>query len=237
MNLRRITAKEAPPFLASKWLHLDLLIDANEMLDLFSFIRQHASNVFLFSTLGVQPRGQNFLEQEQFLAAWQRYITILQSGNIPQDANFRFFFTAVMTVTTDALRAIDIKDDKEIIMACEPIVQMQLHRFIYSQTDEKFRSMIFGENSISWGVRFSYPQIFQHPLTRMVEDSLEEQRFVNASIFATIRQWIRQCTMPTPFVIEEKRINVPIRIGKECLGWINNHPELIARNIYVQRPS
>lgn len=229
MNLYRTTSKEAPPFLASKWLHLDLLVDESEMRDLL----QSLQPCLLFSSLGVQPIGKNVLDTEKFLEIWQRYVRTLQSGNIPQDADFRFFFTAMMTRDTGCVRAIDIQEDKEIIIPYEPIVQMQLHRFMYSQTDGKFRSMIFGKQSVSWGVRFSYPQLFQYPHTRTVEEALNPERFINAAIFSSIRQWIRDRTMPTPFIVDGSRINVPIRIGKECLPWINKHPELIERNIRV----
>src|SRR5262245_43042978 len=117
MNLCRISSRQAPPFLASKWLHFDVLVGADQMKD----ILQCTQRPFLFSTMGVQARGQNALPIESFLAVWQKYISTLQSGNIPQDADFRFFFTAIMTAAESAVKAIDIQGDKEIITPCEPI--------------------------------------------------------------------------------------------------------------------
>jgi hypothetical protein len=235
MNLCRVSPQQAPVFLASKWLHIDLLVDADQMKDLFSCLLALGADLALFSSMGLQPRGKNALSIEQFLAAWQKYIETLQSGNAPQDADFRFFFTAILTGETKAVKAIDIQGDKEIITPCEPVVQIQLHRFIYSSLDQTFRSMIFGRSSVSWGVRFSYPQVFQYPHVRHIEDALDEKQFVNARVFSSIRQWVRKHTMPTPFVVDEKRVNVPIRIGKECLSWINGHAELIERNIKVEK--
>lgn len=237
MNLIRVFPKETPSFLASKWLHLDLLIDVDEMKDLLASIMQRVGNLFLFSSQGVQPQGQNTLQIEQFLLIWEKYTGELRSGQIPKDSEYRFFFTAIVTCLAEAVRAIDLPQGKEIITPYEPIVQMQLHRFIYSKTDHTFRSMIFGAESISWGIRLSYPQIFQYPQTRAIEDALDEKRFPNSSIFSCIRQWIREHTMPTPFVVDGKRTNVPIRIGKGCLDWINTHQELVKKNIQVQLSS
>jgi hypothetical protein len=230
MSLIRLAPKQAPVFLASKWLHLDLLVESLD--SLFDSM----PSFFHFSTLGVQLRGANAIQRGDFAHCWQTYINDLKNGKIPQDPSLRFYCTSVLTTTLDAVRALDIADDKEIIIPYEPVVQMQLHRFSYSSLDSKFHSMAFGQNSISWGVRLSYPQLFQYPQTRQVEEALDETRFANATLFLACRQWMREHTRPTPFEFQGVRTNVPMRIGKECLTWINNHPELALRGLSVMVP-
>jgi len=227
MTLQRLLPKQAPTFLASKWLHIDLLTESME--SLFEAMPEF----FHFSTLGVQEKGKNAIQRADFLSSWHCYISDLKNGKVSDDFRFRFFATSLFTTTLESIRALDIADDKEIIIPYEPCLQMQLHRFTYSSLDHKFHSMAFGQNSISWGVRLSYPQLFQYPHTRVVEEALDAERFQNATLFLAVRQWMRANTQPTPFEIKGMRVNVPMRIGKECFSWINNHPELKNRGLQV----
>jgi hypothetical protein len=213
-------------FLASKWLHIDFLVTHHEIERLLLFLQKEHGSLFLFSTLGVQKKGQNQIAIHDFLQAWKEYIEALQKSSPIQETAFRFFFTGCITKSEEAVSFIPIGEDRESIMPHTPCLQMQPHRFSYSKLDGKFRSMVLGKNSLSWGIRISYPQLYQIPNTRTVEDALDESRFPNAALFSSVRSWIRHNTLPTPIIIHDKRVNIPIRIGKECLPWINNHPEL-----------
>lgn len=228
-ELLRCSPKEAPIYLASKFLHFELLIEKED----FDRFFEALGEVFLFSTLGVQLKGQNAISKERFLATWQDYIDDLRHGKAIDDSKFRFAFTLLLTSYNDALRAIAIGDDKEIITPYEPAIQLQLHRFGYSTIDGKFRPMVFGEKSVSWGVRLSYPQLFQYPETRQVMDALDEEKFPNAKLFNSLRYWIRHNTQAVPFLVEGKRVNIPMRISKGCFSWINNHKELIDRGLSI----
>lgn len=226
----RIQPKDAPNFMASKWLHYDVLVDDTKIRHL---LEHFGSGFYLFSTLGVAPRGEHELKIDDFVNQWKGYIDALKAGNVPNDQDNRFYCTAALTKTLSALRALDVGNDREIIIAYEPLIQMQLHRFNYSQADHKFHSMSFGQKSISWGVRLSYPQLYQNPQTRVVVDATDENLFVNATLFQELKSWIRANTQPTPFLIDGKRVNDPMRIGKECFSWINNHAQLKENGLFV----
>jgi hypothetical protein len=71
------------------------------------------------------------------------------------------------------------------------------------------------------------------PITKNVEKVLGDSRFPNNQLYNSIRQWMRDHTVPTPFVVEGQRINVPMRIGCKCFPWINAHPQLMALGIQV----
>lgn len=227
----RISTKDAPVFLASKWLHFDFLVETVEIKELFDSIE---APLYLFSTMGVQQNGKNSIAMRDFFDCWQRYIDTLKSGKSVQDSDIRFFFTACLTRDLKALRTQQLANEREVIIPYEPIVQMQLHRFSYSQTDNKFHSQAFGDESVSWGVRLSYPQLYQYPHTRVVENALDETKFINASLVPTIRAWLRKMTLPTPFIVDGVQINEPMRIGRGCFSWINNHCDLIRRQIQVK---
>jgi hypothetical protein len=217
----------AVPYLASKWLHIQFLISIDEMKNLFNQL----GDLFLFSMMGVHPIEEQHVSQERFFEAYGQYLTTIRSGEVIKDEAFRFFFTLAVTKTKEAIQEIDLGNGRGLVRPKFPVVQFQLHRFDYSPVDGKIRPMVFGRDTISWGLQCSYPQLFQNPETRNVEQALN---YPNGSLFRSIQQWIRHNTLPTPIIIPNKKVNVPLRIGKECLEWVNNHKELIARGLRVQ---
>jgi len=226
----RISPKKAPPYLASKWLHFDLLVDTQEFRQLFDSL---GSSISLFSTMGVQPKDKSRIVIEEFLQVWQRYIDDLQQSKKVDERLYRFFFTALLTQDESYIRALDLPDDKEMIVPYAPCLQMQFHRFIYSKTDKSFKSQSFGQTALSWGVRLSYPQLFQYPETRAVENALKKEKFSNAELVPALRSWLRKQTIPTPFLIDGKKVVTTSRLGKNCFSWINAHPDLRANNLEV----
>ena len=128
-SIHRCTPQEAHPFLASKWLHTQFLIDPEEMQHLL----QALGTIYLFSTMGVQPVGGNRISPERFLKHYGVYIELLKKGVPPVDQEFRFYFTSVITSSLDALQAVQVGADREIIRPLLPVLQMQLHRFDYSK--------------------------------------------------------------------------------------------------------
>jgi hypothetical protein len=213
-------------FLASKWLHVDFLLSYSEMQRLIAALTQEHGPLLFFSTLGVQKIGENQITEPALLKAFQDYEEMIKSGSSLQEGPFRFYFTSCITKEKAAIIKTPIGSDRESVSPQKPCLQMQPHRFSYSKLDKKFRSMVLGKNSVSWGVRISYPQLYQIPNTRAVEDALDEALFPNAALFSSLRRWIRHNTIATPMLVDGKRVNIPIRIGKECLPWINAHQEL-----------
>jgi hypothetical protein len=214
--------KSHKPLQASKWLHIQFLIDSEEMKELFSVL----SPFVHFSVMGVTEQGGNRLEHQQFLEAYQRYIATLKEGKSPQDSDYRFFFTGILTKTEETVTVLPLPDNREMVRPILPCIQMQLHRFDYSKVDHEIRPMVLGKETISWGVQCSYPQLFQDPETAAVLNALDETLFPNASLFRAMREWIRRHSDPTPFIIQGKKEVVPIRLGKMCRSWIGSHKEL-----------
>lgn len=227
--IRQCTPQEAYPFLASKWLHIQFLIDSEEM----KLLLQALHPVFLFSTMGIQQAGKNALSIEHFLERYSDYIELLKGATRPQDQDFRFYFTLIMAATLDGVQALLVGENREIIRPFLPVLQMQLHRFDYSKVDGKIRPMVLGKDTISWGVQISYPQLFQDHVTRKVHAANNAALFPNAALFRKLQLWIRAHTLPTAFLAKGVRINSPIRIGKECLHWIECHPELKERGLTI----
>jgi hypothetical protein len=97
----------------------------------------------------------------------------------------------------------------------------------YSPLDGVFRPMVLSSSSIFWGLQFSFPQVYQHPKTG---EFFEVEEF---GLFELVRKWSREFTVATPMIVEGKRTNIPIRLGKRCFSWINTHPQLQMKGLSI----
>lgn len=218
------------PLQASKWLKHQILIDIDEMRELFTALGEF----FLYQTSGIISEEKGSISHGEFLRCYEGYIDAIKEGHLPEEALYRHMFSSVMTVTPDCLYAISIGDNRQLIRVAKPVIQLQHHRMDYSSIDGKFRSMVLGSESILWGIQFSYPQIFQNPDTGEVEPIKDSTAFPNTSLYRTLQLWIRHHTVATPFLIEgHKKVNIPVRIGKSCFSWINRHLQLAKKGLRV----
>ena len=73
------------------------------------------------------------------------------------------------------------------------------------------------------------------PKTKAIGKVEKNDAFPNTELFYRLAKWVRDKTSATPFLIGEKRINQPIRLGKQCFDWVNRHPRLKEMGLYVSR--
>lgn len=230
MNEIRLSTQEVEgQFQASKWLAHQALLDTAELEALLKAL--FPAKIFLTS---ISDKEHVMLSPQAFLAIYDEYVSCLKEGKLPEEAKFRAPFSSILTVSTDEIYAIELNGNRRLIRISRPVIQLQAHRMHYSSDDGKFRPMVFGKESILWGLQFSYPQIFQDNTTKEYFHVLEGDRFINTSLFRNLQKWMRQNTIPTPFLVNEKVVNIPIRLGKACLPWINKHPQLQARGLQVK---
>lgn len=213
---------------ASKWQKLPILIDVSEMRSLLNTMGQF----WMVQTSGLIDLENEIISEKAFLEVYEHYIFCLKHGEEIRDPRIRPYFSSIWTTFLDAVYAVKVNEKQCLVKVQRPIIQLQAHRFDYTTADGSFRSMVMGQNSISWGIQFSYPHLYQDENLQVltVRENLE---FPNTALFKKMQQWVRSHTIATPFEVEGKRINVPIRLGKECLQWINSHPQLQAKNLRV----
>lgn len=221
------------PLQASKWLDLQLLIDSDEMHALFQTLEPFA----IYTTGRVCGLSEGEISHAEFLQAYRTYIATLMKGELPLEQDFRALFSSVFTRQSDHLFQVLTPDGRRIIRVAKPVLQLQLNKIAYSSADGKFRGMVFGKDSIFWGLHFSFPQLFLDCETKEVFQVKENAQFPNTALFRILQRWTRQHTVPTPFQAEGTQVNVPIRLGKKCFSWINNHIQLVQQNIKVATPS
>ncbi len=227
--IRTSTLKDEGLYQVSKWLSFQVLIDPDEMINLLDELQ----GIYICITGQIYTPGNEILSSDQFLSVYAAYIEGIKQGKLLEESFYRSFFSSVFTKSLDHVYKVKISEDQFLLRVSKPVLQLQAHRMHYSDLDGKFRPMIFGADSIHWGIQFSYPQIFQDNQTKEIVNVLKDLNFPNTEIYHILQKWIRKNTIPTPFVIGDKKINSPIRIGKNCLPWINQHPQLIERGLKV----
>lgn len=218
-----------PLLQASKWLQVRVLLDPSEM----DLLLTELSPFLIYVPGSLIARGQGCIEATAFQEVYRAYAEALAKGLVPPEASYRQLFSTLWTVSKELIKITPMGESQELIRPSQPVIQLRPHRFAYSPNDGQFRSMVLGGDSISWGIQLSYPQIVQEPVTHEIETVTETARFPNTALFHQLQRWIRDHTIPTPFIVDHKRTNVPIRIGTYCLPWINRHPELQEQGIRV----
>jgi hypothetical protein len=173
------------------------------------------------------------ISADSFLHKYADYSRLLKQGQVPPPEGFRKHFSCAMTTSLEAFYAIAAGGEKFLVKPLRPVVQLQAHHFFYSDLDRKFHPMVLSEESVTWGLQFSYPQLFQDPHTRQIVKVVNTPEFPNSALFLKLSKWIRSFTLPTPFEVGDLRVNSPIRIGKKSRAWIENHPQLKKKGIVV----
>jgi hypothetical protein len=230
--LRISTPKEEGVMEISKALKWQVLMDACEMAELMESL----GSFDIFGVSGVVGPDHGRLEKKTFLLAYENYLSSLKEGILPEEKTHRPFFSSIWSQEKSILYAAKVGEERFLIKALKPVIQLQLHHLSYSHVDGKFHPMVQAKDSITWGVQFSYPHIFQHPKTKEFSKVVNSPEFPNTALFLALGRWLRQNTLPTPIAPLEKpgsRIILPVRLGKHCFSWINNHPRLVEKAFQV----
>lgn len=225
----RVSTLAEPLLQVSKWLKCQLLADIGEMGDLLDKLGDFS----IYLTGCVTKKGEGSLSKSEFLNDYACYIEALKRGELPDSSQYRLPFSSVFTASHEAMYVVPLSSEQQLIRACRPVIQLQAHSLDYSHADGKFRSMVLGKDSVVWGIQFSYPQMYQNNAAKQVEAVVDSPAFPNTHLFHLLQRWIRDNTIPTPFLVDGKKINVPMRLGKGCLSWINRHPQLVKKGIQV----
>lgn len=223
-SLRVSTPEKEGVYQGSKYLKFHVLCSAQELEKLF----HQLSPFWIYRLTGLsdaEPIGQ-----DRFLAVYDSWIEGLKQGNVPTDAALKELLACAFTADLEALWKQPVPGNRFLVKVAKPLVQVQAHFFTYSPIDGVFRPMTMGSESIFWGLQFAFPQIYQDPKTMELREVEESE---NAQLFQKIKQWVKDETRPTPFLVEGQKINVPIRLGKSCFSWIFQHPQLTKVKVYA----
>lgn len=225
--LRESTLAREGKLLVSKLFKIPVLLDTQEL----ALLLEHLEKPSFYLITQICDKAEGILSADQFIKIYDSYICFLKEGHIPPQTLFHSPFSSALSCSQDLFYSIAIDEKRHLIKACKPVIQLQLNNIQYSKEDGSIRSQVFGQEGISWGIHFSYPQLYQDSHTQEIFDV--DDSFPNTAIFRRFQKWIRYNTMATPFVIEGKRMNEPIRLGKSCFSWINSHRQLKEKGIKI----
>lgn len=212
---------------ASKWIKLPVLIDLSEIEELFHHLHQTVAPFRLFHVQSIVSRGEGELPLHKFIADYADYIACLKNGTVPT----KDLLSPVMSLDEDSIYIRDVSGERALYQPKLPVVQLQPNKIRYSLEDGAFRSQLYGSDSISWGIQFSFPMIYQDAQTHEI---IKTETVENARLFRALQKWVRTSTRATPFIVNGKKQNEPFRLGKKCFEWINLHPQLKLQHIYVE---
>ncbi len=234
--MRRCLPNQIVQMEASRWLELQVLLDPAELCQLFQEIEEAFSSPLFFRTGAVVSINQGALLAADFQKIYTQYVEGLQQGRAISEQQFRSLFSSVLTLTDEVLVAIDLGKGEELLRVERPAIQLQWLKIYFSEESGNFYPMAKGLDMISWGLQFSYPQLFWDPNKQegcKVDDSAQ---FPNTALFKFIQRWLRHHSIPTPFCFAGQVKNVPMRLGKKCFSWISAHPDLQRKGIQVKLP-
>ena len=144
-------------FQAAKWIKIQALVDETELALLFQ------EPFLIYPLSGTFPRSAFPMKKETYLEIYKSWIDALKSNTVPKEN--RDINAVAWMRSSDSLWLQQIPGDRYMAKPCEPFVQVQIHQMGYSDVDQEFRPMILSQNSIFWGLQFSFPQVYQDPKT------------------------------------------------------------------------
>lgn len=213
----------------SKWLKHAALLSSEEMKNLLLSL----GSFLILDVSRVVSLEKAFITPEDFLEKYSDYVTSIQKNLPPQENIWRPYFSSIFTINTDKIYAMKVGENKFLIKALEPVVQLQMHYFLHSKVDKKFYSNVQSKDSVSWGIQFSYPQVYQRPHDQSYVRVDGKEGFPNSSLFHHLVKWLRLNTLPTPFLYEGKRNVVSFRIGKQSFTWAGLHSDLAREGLVL----
>lgn len=206
---------------ATKWLKLPLFLSVQELSDLLDSL----GDVKLVPLSGVFPELE-VLSPRDFLQLYEAYAARLLRGEAPLPDR------RLVTGWTYDLNAIEVRkvETGVLVRPFRPVVQVQPYWLNYSETDGKFHEMALSQESLGWGLLFSFPQLFQEPETLEIV-KVQGPDFPNCELYKKLQTFSRARTAPTPFITPNGLFNHPSRIGKEWLHEAKAMPQLARRNL------
>ena len=178
---------------AAKYLKVYAIIEKME--DLFSALPE-----FTILQLGRFVEDP-VINKEDFLLAWEQYLV---------DHEFVSpYFSSAWTCDPEATTELKHEDGRRMIQLIAPVLQLRPHRYLISE--EKLHMMVYGKNTISFGIEFSYPALYSTTVDPKVRKTLHET-LPNNKLYKAFASWIRKNTRPQKLQVSGKELLTTMRM-------------------------
>lgn len=208
----------------AKWLKIQALFDADELLDFFSLL-----NPFWIFPLTGKTDG-NPVSCQDFCKVYGEILQSIKEGKAFDPICLRKIFASALTSDLDSLWLQEISNGQFLTKISKPTVLIQSHYFSFSELDRKIYSNSMGFKSVFWGFQLSFPQVYQDPKT------LEFFDLGPSPLFKQMQRLVRDISLPVSFVYQNEKINTSMRLGKKCYAWIDHYEILRQQNLQVFHP-
>jgi hypothetical protein len=214
---------------ASKWMHIRVLLDVSELQELLT----HSAPCFLVNIASVCGKDQMLTTPEQLIKIYADYIVALQQGGRQHIQSYKKQLCCALSRTLDPFYLIQLQVEKFLVKLKTPAIRMQQFHFHYIADQDDFLTTYNLDHSISWGLELSFPQFYQDPETCLPVEIFKDVIHPNTQLFKAMQKWMRDHTLPVPFLIEGQKKVAPFRIGKKCFEWINLYPSLSNKGLKI----
>ena len=205
----------------SKWLTASMLLSLGEMTHFFETLGD-----FTLVKTGEILDESGHTSKEEFLKLYETYLLSLNNDNAIRLPSFLICFDE------EDVYSLQTASGKFIQYPKKPLIQIREHKFQIT-SDLRVQTMVFGKESIRFGLIFSYPQIFFDNETKKIVETLKDKENPNTIAFHKIQKFVRDHTKPTPLIIEGLKKNATFRIGKSFSSDFF-HNDLIKQHIGLE---
>jgi hypothetical protein len=219
--IRESTIEKEGTNAVSMWLSYSFFLSYDEMRDFIDYL----SPFYIIRTdIVLDEKDDGIVNSKEFLEVYKNYISDLSLHQGIDEKRVRKYFHAIWTVSLDIAYNIKLKCGRHILKIFRPALVLQHHKMSYNKESQKFFSMVFGKDLLSFGLNLSYPQLYQDPKDKTLHKVMLEDKFENTLLFNKAKEWIKKHTRPLTVVIDKKKCVQTIRIGKKSLEVLKNHP-------------
>lgn len=187
------------------------LLDPEEMASLF----QELDPFVLFRTAAKEVLPVKEDDRYEWLLLYKEYIEQLQKNEVGRAV----LLSAFISPSQESFYALFTPSKKIQIRPRSPVIQITHHTFSFNAEERQFYSQIFGTEAISWGLEWSFPLLFEDPLTKEVFKLTDPEAWPALALFKKWERWLREHTEPAKFLSQEKKVVAPFRIGKKAKSW------------------
>ena len=208
---------------AAKWLKWPVLADEKEFGELF----RRLAPCDLVPLTGVVEPDRLLMPSDCFLAEAKRWIERLQQHQAPTMEDLRTVLACALTNDRDAIWLHEVKPERYLVKSKNRSCRSKPIFFPIRSKTKPFIRWCSAKRVSSGASSFPIPKFFSIP----IGNTEKSTRRFRTQFFSEIRQWTRDVTRPASFLVDGKKVNVPMRIGKNCLSWIASHPQLKQHNL------
>ncbi len=115
-----------------------------------------------------------------------------------------------------------------------PGIRINLHSFSWDVSHRAIHSNVYAKNNITWGLEFSYPQIFAASINAEPIYVLKSKEMPNNDLFTSLKQWVRRQSKPVSFFYQGTPIISTLRLDKKASSWIGQHEGLKKHELEVK---